>query len=275
MSKVLIVKNKDKRIQFIHDYLKIRLNINEIEDKVQLLTEVENNDFDYVILPIRGVNNDFVIDGTDIKLTENYLMKLKNKKIFTGIISEDFKNLCDKHQIDLVSYFTDDLAIKNNYITTEGVIETIVNNSEKAIFSSNILIIGYGRLGQINANVLKSMKADITVVARDHKDIVHGKICDLKMINYQQMLNDITKFDFIINTVPYKIIDNFVLDKLIDKDILIIDVASEPYGLNHQYAFKENIKTILLPGIPGKIAPQTSGKLIAEFIYQNIYGGEY
>lgn len=274
MSKVLIVKNKDMRMKYIHDYLKQRVNINEIEDELHLFYGIEDKDCNCVILPVRGVNKNFIIDGTDIKLTDSYLMKLSRKKIFTGLVSEELKNSCSKHQIELISYLTDDLAIKNNYITTEGIIEAIVNNSKKAIFQSNILIIGYGRLGQISAKILKNMKANITIAARNEKDIVHGKICDYKMINYQQIFNEIEQFDFVINTVPYRIIDSNIMNKLRNKESLIIDVASEPYGLDHLVALKKNIKTLLLPGIPGKIAPKTSGELIAEFIYQNIYGGE-
>ena len=49
-----------------------------------------------------------------------------------------------KNKIKLVSYLNEDIAIKNNYLTVEGIIEKMATNSDKGIYGSNVLIIGYG-----------------------------------------------------------------------------------------------------------------------------------
>lgn len=274
MSKVLIVKNKDERMEYIQEYLKSRIDISEIIDELHLFYGIEEKNCDCVILPVRGVDKTFIIDGTDIHLTDNNLKMLRGKTIYTGLISDEFKNKCEENHIQLKTYLTDDLAIKNNYITTEGIIEAIVNHSEKAIFNSRILIIGYGRLGQICANVLKALKAEIIISCRHKKDILHAKINDFNVINHSEIIKQIDQFDFVINTVPSRIIDLTMIRKITNQDVLIIDVASKPYGLDHEYAKNQGINTLLLPGIPGKIAPKTTGELIGQFIYQDIVGGE-
>ncbi|QVK19434.1 hypothetical protein KHQ81_07065 [Mycoplasmatota bacterium] len=274
MSRVLIVKNKDERMKYIQNYLKSRIDISEISDELHLFYGIEKKNCDYVILPVRGVDKDFLIDGTDIHLTDNYIKMLRDKTIYIGLISDELKNKCEENKIQLKTYLTDDLAIKNNYITTEGIISSIVNNDEKAIFNSRVLVIGYGRLGQICAKVLKTLKADITISCRHKKDIIHAKINDFNVIVHSEIIKQIDQFDFIINTIPFKIIDFTMIKKLQNKDVLIIDVASKPYGLDHEYAKNQGISTLLLPGIPGKIAPKTTGELIGQFIYHDIVRGE-
>ncbi len=274
MSQILIVMNSDCRMKYMKHYLETRLDINKIDDELQLFYGIDKKNCECLILPVKGVNKDFVIDGTDIKLTDNYLQMLRNKRIYTGLINEDLKKKCQENNILLISYLTEDLAIKNNYITTEGIINNLVTKSEKAIYNSRILIIGYGKLGQISANVLKAMKADITISCRHEKDLLHGKINDFKVIPYSKIITIINQFDFIINTIPYRILDNTILKTINNNEILIIDVSSNPFGLDHDYAKQIGLNSLLLPGLPGIVAPQTAGELIGAFIYQDIVGGE-
>lgn len=266
MFKILVVNNGDKRQKYLIDYLRKQHIVEEIKDELSLFYEINDKKYNCLVLPVRGLKNEFVIDGTDIKLTENYLKLMSNKIIFTGLINSALRKNCSKYNVELYSYLNNDLAIKNNYITVEGIIEAIAKNSHKAIFNSNILIIGYGKLGQISAKVLKNMKADITISARNNKDLLSAKINEYKTIKNNQLLNYIDKYDFIINTVPYRLISVNNIIKLKDKENLIIDVASEPFGLDHDIAKLNSVKTLKLPGIPGKTAPKTSGDLIGEVI---------
>lgn len=274
MSKVLIVRNEDKRMKYIKEYLEKVIDITEITDELQLYYNLHNKDFNYLILPLRGINKNQVIDGTTINLTDNYLRMAREKTIYTGLIDKDFAEKCSENKIRLVTYLAEDIAIKNNYLTTEGIIEAIVNNSEKGIYCSKILIIGYGKLGIVLANILKSFKAKITISCRNEKDLLHAKINDFNVLSLTKLISYINQFDFIINTVPYPIIDHTIIKKINNPDLLIIDVSSKPYGLDHDFAKSCSLNTLLLPGIPGKKAPKTAGELIGEFIYQDICGGE-
>ena len=54
--------------------------------------------------------------------------------------------------------------------------------------------------------------------------------------------------------------------KLFNKNVLIIDVASTPGGINKESANKLGLKVITALGIPGKEMPRTAGKYIKETI---------
>lgn len=68
-----------------------------------------------------------------------------------------------------------------------------------------------------------------------------------------------------INTVPFLVIDSKKIDSF-DKDILIIDLASNPGGIYKEYALSKNIKVITALGIPGKETPKAAGRYIKEII---------
>ena len=91
------------------------------------------------------------------------------------------------------------------------------------------------------------------------KDITWIDTFGGKSIKYEDLNEQLNKFDIIINTVPVLILDKERL-KLLDKDVLLI-------GIDFNVAQDLKIKTIWELGIPGKIAPLSSAKYIKETIY--------
>lgn len=73
------------------------------------------------------------------------------------------------------------------------------------------------------------------------------------------------KFDIVINTVPALVIDNKKIDSF-NEDVLIIELASNPGGIDREYAISKKLKVIVALGIPGKEMPKAAGKYIKETI---------
>ena len=97
------------------------------------------------------------------------------------------------------------------------------------------------------------------------------KLEKMKAYGYEPIhLNDLDKylekFDIIINTIPFQILDKNRLD-LLKKDIVIIDLASNPGGVDRKAAKEKNIKLIWALSLPGKVAPVTSAEFIKETLY--------
>ena len=53
-------------------------------------------------------------------------------------------------------------------------------------------------------------------------------------------------------------------------DVLIVDLATQPGGTDFEAAHEFGIKAILAPGLPGKVAPLTAGKVLADVVPQLI-----
>ena len=107
------------------------------------------------------------------------------------------------------------------------------------------------------------MGAKVTVAVRNKKwkDNIESLgccFCYLKDVVLSQV-------DILINTIPSIIIEKEKLD-LAKKDILIVDIASYPYGIDHHYALSIGLNSQILSSIPNKYAYGYAGKMIADEI---------
>ena len=112
---------------------------------------------------------------------------------------------------------------------------------------------------------MTAFKANVYCSARG-KDITWIEAYGSKSIKYEELNKKIDMFDIIINTVPVLILNKKRLE-LLNKNTLLIDVASAPGGIDFEVARQLNIKTIWALGIPGKIAPISSAEYIKEIYY--------
>ena len=188
--------------------------------------------------------------------------KLCYKTFVAGGIPNSFYNNTINN-IDLLQ--NEKLTILNAIPTVEGTIKIAIEEREETIFESNVLICGFGRIGKILCDRFFDLGANVFCSARKESDLTWIREKRYIPIEYNDICKYANKFDLIINTVPTKIIDREKLDCL-NKNILIIDLASNPGGIDKNYAEKIGIRVISALGIPGKEMPNTAAKYIKEII---------
>ena len=184
------------------------------------------------------------------------------KKFIAGGIPKDFYDTGIMN-IDLLEY--EKLTILNAIPTVEGTIKIVIEEREETIFDSNVLICGYGRIGKILCDKFKDLGANVYCVARKEADLAWIREERYIPLTYKEIEKYGNKFDIIINTVPSLVIDKKELDCL-KNNVLIVDVASNPGGINKEEAQAKGIKVITALGIPGKETPKTAAKFIKEII---------
>lgn len=226
----------------------------------------------YIILPVPASRNKKVINAPfsslDIVLSEKLFSNLKNKVVFAGIVSSLVEDVKQSGLYIRDYYQREDFLIPNALLTAEGAVNIALKEYGKSIFSSRCLVVGFGRIGKILANLLKNMGANITVSARNLKDISLAKISGFGTTNVSN-LNEKANFDLIFNTVPAPVLDAVALGFLSSARI-IIDLASAPGGTDKFVAKELGIKLISALGIPGKHFPEAAGEIIADVIYKMI-----
>ena len=84
--------------------------------------------------------------------------------------------------------------------------------------------------------------------------------------NYIELKENLEKFDVIINTIPYMLLDRDALDN-VKKDVLVIDLASNPGGVDKVAIKEKQIKFVWALSLPGKVSPVTSAEFIKETLY--------
>lgn len=197
---------------------------------------------------------------------KSFLDRLSAKQYLIGgnIPAEVVETLSKKHVPCLDVMKNDDIALLNAIATAEGAIAEAVFKSRVNLHQSRILVLGYGRCGKVLALKLHAMGAKVTVYARKKSSLVEAYTNCLNTINILEKA-EINDFEFIFNTIPALILDEELLSVL-SSDTTIIDISSSPGGVDYEAARRFNLNAHLCLGIPGKISPKSSAKILAEAI---------
>lgn len=242
-------------------------NLPNIELCQSLKEAVINSDIVISGMPFskdgENVNAPFSSSQIKIKDLKN---ELNNKTFIAGEIPKDFYDEEIKN-VDLLQI--DELTILNAIPTVEGAIKIAIEAREETIHESNVLICGFGRIGKILCNRFKALGANVYCAARKDTDLAWIREKRYFPLRYVELCDYAPKFNIVINTVPTIIIKEKELDCL-NKDVLIIDVASAPGGIDKEYAEKKKIKVITALGIPGKEMPKTAASYIKKIIDEKI-----
>ena len=73
-------------------------------------------------------------------------------------------------------------------------------------------------------------------------------------------------FDVIFNTVPSMVLSRALLEE-VKRGCVVIDVASEPGGVDFAAADELGVRVFWARALPGKVAPETAAKVIRDAIY--------
>ena len=228
---------------------------------------IKKTDFIISSIPFTKNNKYINMAFSDEKIEiSKFFEKIKNKTLVAGNINQECMEVAEKNNIKIIDLMKiEELVIFNTIATAEATIKIAIEETTKTIFDSNVLVLGFGRVGKTVAERLYGLKANVYCEARKEEDIAWIKLYGYNAILLKDLDNNIGKFDIIINTIPEKIIKKEQIE-LIKKECLVIDLASNPGGVDFEEAEKMKIKVIHALGLPGKIAPYTSAKFIKEII---------
>lgn len=188
-------------------------------------------------------------------LTDNHIL-------VGGIIPPQIAEICSSKGIPCYDYMNDEkIAILNAIATAEGTIMEAIKSSDINLHGSNCLVLGYGRCAKVLAGKLKALDARVTIAARSEEALAYAEAAGFQICRLDEIKNILSSFNFIFNTIPALVLDKDHL-ALVDPKVTIIDIASQPGGVDFEYAISHNLNAKLCLGIPGKVAPKTSAEII-------------
>jgi len=155
----------------------------------------------------------------------------------------------------------DDFAILNAVPTCEGGIYEAMGIMDTTIFSSRVLVTGFGRCAKILALTLKAMGAKVSVAARSVRDLSLAQALGFETAHISELIRIADSFDIIFNSIPDIIFTSDIL-KNISRRCPLIDIASAPGGALKEDATRFGVDHRILPGLPGKYSPLTAAKII-------------
>jgi dipicolinate synthase subunit A len=223
---------------------------------------------DIIIGPIPFSNEEDIttpFGNKKIKIQE-FIEAAKGKIVVAGAIRQDIFEQAKEKQIEMIDIAKrEEFAVLNAISTAEGAIQIAIKETSKNLHGNNILILGFGRVGKVLAKMLQGIGAKVACEARKNTDIAWIKAYGYEPIELVDLKENLHKYDIIINTIPYVVLEKEELQK-VKKDALIIDLASNPGGVNREEVKEAGIKFVWALSLPGKVSPVTS----AEFMKQTL-----
>ena len=243
-------------------------NIEQCESIKKAIQEVE-----IVIGPIPFSSNGKTINMpfSDKEISIREMMHVINAKVLiAGGITPEVYEMANDEYIEIIDIMKrEELAVLNTIATAEGTIQVAIENTNKIIHGSEILILGFGRIGKVLARKLAGLSAKVTCAARKDEDLAWIQAYGHKATNINSIGENLKLYDIIINTVPHIILNEERL-KNIKKDCLLIDLASNPGGIDKKSVKDNKLKFVWALSLPGKVAPITTAEFIKDTIYNII-----
>ena len=294
MNYNFLIVGGDKRISILaKELLKDGNNVytfaNKVEDieEIEKIADIKKYAYDIVIssMPLTKDNKNVYTPLSDKRVGLEELKEISAGKILiAGKIPSDFDEFQDKNiilnnsessnnqkiqpRIKCFDILKDEVTtILNTIPTAEGAIQIAMEETDYTLSGMKVLVIGFGRVGKTLANMLRNWGLEVYCEARKETDLAWIKAYGYKPVPLEKMKNNLCKMDIIFNTVPFQILDKSTLI-LLNRNTLIIDLASAPGGVDYEVAKKLGIKAILASALPGKVAPNTAAEYLKDFVYK-------
>lgn len=231
-------------------------------------------EYDYAVLPIQPTRDGKTIpaplspDTPSIGFDVLKRIMKRNAVIFTGNTCHALERLCREEGYTLINYFErEELAVANAVPTAEGALEIAISRLPITIFGSDALVTGFGRIAKILGKYLQAFGAEVSIACRKKSDLKWAEIYGYKPIDITDkecLKSAVAKADVIFNTVPFGVFTKETVS-LFKEEALYIELASTD-GIEHEVTEKLKIERVIARGLPGKTAPVTAGRIIAETI---------
>ena len=185
------------------------------------------------------------------------------KKLFSKaklVIGGNYEN---QYVTDILK--RDDFAYYNAVPTAEGAIKIAIENTDTTLWNSNILVCGFGRVAKILISRLVGFCPNLCVAARNNAAFSLLDSFGVKRIHCAELAQHINNFDIVFNTADATLFNDTLLN-FVKKDSLFIELATNNIGFSKEFLGSDYIRFISAPALPGKIAPVTAGKILAETV---------
>lgn len=172
--------------------------------------------------------------------------------IIGGNLNDD--TILDRRRIDLLQ---DPFFLAQNAAITAYCAVSLASQKLTCIFPDlPVLVIGFGRIGKVLADLLARLRCRVAVYARKDSDRALAASLGYTAVSPDALEKSLPAYRLIFNTVPAPVIT--AQQSKLCRDCLKLDLASVP-GIAGD-------DVISARGLPGQYAPESAGKLIAESV---------
>ncbi len=222
---------------------------------------------DAVILPLPVERSGLLnapYAGAPCRLRELFDALWPGQTVFGGLFPEDFQRRAAGRYLPLVDWMRrPSFLLGNAALTAEGAVGLLLQESERSLFGSCVLVSGFGRIGRLLAAKLSALGATVTVAARREESRAEAEALGFEALSFDELQSP---YDFVVNTVPERVMGEGFLCCL-PETALLLELASAPGGFDRNLAENIGLRCVAAPGLPGRSAPRSAAALMLREIH--------
>lgn len=242
----------------------IESSTEEGKDMAQMIKKA-----DILVCGIPMIKNGYInILDEEKKCSEREFLDIlsKNQKIFGGLLPTEFRKKCEEKGVYCYDFMNnEEVSIFNAIATAEGAIMEALLHKETNLHKSNVLVLGYGRCGKVLADKLKGLSVNVTVLSRVETELATAGALGFESVTFSGLKRKIGQYEYFFNTIPDIVLNEKLIHSM-QKDALIIDIASGKGGVDYEAVIGSNVKALHCLGLPGKYASKTSALPLFEMV---------
>ena len=214
---------------------------------------------DYILLPLP-------LDESRTPLAELLRAAKPGALALGGKLSAQARQIAAEAGVELVDYFArEELILCNAIPTAEGCIGILLQQRTRTLWGAEVLVLGFGPVGQALAVRLSALGAGVTVCARRPEQRALAESLGLRAAPLTALAGLAPAFDTVVNTIPAPVLGDGVLARL-RSGSLIVDLASKPGGTDFAAAARRGHRAIHALSLPAACAPETAGEAVARTV---------
>lgn len=164
--------------------------------------------------------------------------------------------------LQYVNLWQDEKLLQENaYLTAEGAVASAMRETRLAMAELSCLVVGYGRIGRALTGILLNLGANVTVISSSENKRREVQESGAQAAPMTELTDVLPGQRIIFSTPPAMFMDQIAL-RSVDRDAMIIDLASPPYGVDLEAAQAFNLHAWREPGLPGRYCPLSAARAI-------------
>jgi len=184
-----------------------------------------------------------------------------------GMVPTVIGRLAGENAVRFEDYYADGVVQTLNAVpTAEGAVAIAIRELPMVLAETTAVITGYGRCAKALASRLHLLGTHVIVTARRSEALAEAACDGCDTMPLSLFLTDPLECQILFNTVPAPILTQAALE-LLPEDCLLVELA---FGIAADTELPSHIRLLRAPGLPGKTAPMTAGRILCDAILARI-----
>ena len=157
--------------------------------------------------------------------------------------------------------------IANAALTAEAAAALL--DQERPLKDAKVLILGWGRVGALTAEALRSAGAAVAAADRSEDKRAWAAARGFRAVDTKALGSVLRSADAVVNTIPAPLLTGKLIEQT-KPEVLLLELASAPGGIDEKAAREQGRRYLSAPGLPGKYAPDRAARILRDAVYETM-----